>query len=173
MKTNINLILVLLTIIGVGILFGQVNSLKKENQELKRSLSEYSDLPASEEEFELAHYMSTIQVHFSKLYFAGAAENKELAEFYLHELEESFEAIVNANVVDEGHNISAHAKQFGLEPIERAHEGIEDNGLKGFDETYENLINNCNACHNITDHKFIQIQIPETPPFDNQSFDVN
>ena len=174
MKTNFSLILTLLAILGIGVLFAQLNSVKKENEKLKKSLGEMNISASNEaESFEIAHYMNTIQVHFSKLYFAAASENEELAAFYLHELEESFEEIVKANVVDEGHNISAYAKQFGLEPVERLHESVEENGLAGFGEEYDNLINNCNSCHQITDHKFIHIITPETPPFDNQSFEVN
>ena len=173
MKTNLSLIFTILAIIGMGILFAQMSSLKKENDTLKKNLADMNATPSDEESFELAHYMNVAQVHFSKLYFAAEAGNKELTSFYLHELEENFEEIVNANVVDEGHNISAHARQFGLDPIERMHDAVENNGLEGFGEAYENLINNCNACHIITDHKFIQIQLPERPPFDNQSFEVN
>lgn len=169
MKSNLILAFTLLLLICVVILFAKLNDLKKENLELIKLQA--APTMSDGESFEIAQYMSSIQVHFSKLYFAGKSQNQELAAFYLHELEESFEKIVEENVVDEGHNISAFAKQFGLNPVELMHETVESEGLIKFDQDYENLINNCNSCHNITDHEFIQIIVPKTPPFDNQSFE--
>ncbi len=122
------------------------------------------------QEIELAHYMSTLQTHFAKLYFAGKANNQKLAAFYAHEMEESFETIVDANVFEDGQNISTLARQFGLAPIEKLEKEISEKGMIDFENKYQNLILSCNACHYKTGHEFIQIIVPQNPPVGNQKF---
>jgi len=132
--------------------------------------SEEKHEPHGHEEIELAQYMSTLQTHFAKLYFAGKANNQKLAAFYAHEMEESFETIVNANVFEDGQNISTLAEQFGLSPIQRLEKEISEKGIIDFESKYNNIMLNCNSCHLKTAHEFIQIVIPENPPVGNQKF---
>ena len=169
MKENISLVLVILALILCTWSIYNVSNLRSENEALKNKLQNNSPT-VPEEEIEIAAYMSALQTHFSKLYFAGRAENPKLAAFYAHEMEESFEHIVEAKIFEEGQNISSLAEQFGLDPIERFEKEINENGLVDFDEKYSNIINNCNSCHLKTAHEFIQIVIPNNPPVGNQKF---
>ena len=169
MKSNINIFLVLVAIILGIVALAKTSSLKSENEHLKGKL-ESMNKAGSKEHIELAVYMSYIQTHFSKLYFAGKANNLPLSKFYVHEINESFETIVDANVVDEGHNISALAKQFGEGPFHRFEKTIEEKGLANFENIYSDLINNCNGCHLTTEHSYINIVVPVDPPVGNQNY---
>lgn len=169
MKSKMNSILVLIAIGLAIIAIARTSSLKAHNAEQKYKSPEKHE-EHDDEHLELAVYMGRIQVHFSKLYFAAKADNLPLTKFYTHEINESFETIINANVVDEGHDISALAKQLGEEPFQRFEKNIEENGFIDFDREYNDLILNCNGCHVSTDHSFIKITIPENPPVGNQNF---
>lgn len=46
----------------------------------------------------LAEYMTTIQLHAAKLWFAAKASHWELAAYELHELEETMETVIKLNV---------------------------------------------------------------------------
>ena len=169
MKSNVNTILVLIAIIIASVALAKVSSLKSNSEDQKNSIA-VSHAEHDDEHFELAIYMSRLQSHFSKLYFAAKANNLPLSKFYVHEINESFETIIDANVVDDGHNISALAKQLGKGPFERFEKNLEENGSKGFDRAYDDLILNCNSCHVMTEHAFIKIMIPASPPVGNQNF---
>ncbi|NND78204.1 MAG: hypothetical protein HKN39_08475 [Flavobacteriales bacterium] len=169
MKSNVNTVLVLIAIAIASIALAKVSSLKSEQKE---PLQKQENILQNEddEHLELAVYMDRMQRHFSKLYYAAKANNLPLAKFYVQEINESFETIIDANVVDDGHNISALAKQFGEGPFERIENDLEENGLTGFDRTYDDLILNCNSCHVMTEHAFVKIVVPKAPPVGNQSF---
>lgn len=114
--------------------------------------------------------MGRMQVYADKLYFAGKAGNSALVEFYLHEIEEVMEEIAEAEITDEGHDISNYMKQMGLS----THEGLETSkvllDVAGFDQAYLTLVNACNGCHAVTDHAMIKIQVPERPALTNQNY---
>lgn len=123
-----------------------------------------------EEEFELADVMAKFQYHYNKLWFAAQAENWELAAFYAHELEESFESLEEANVIEEGQNLSQLLKQMALPAFEELEVSIKKKDLSEFTDNYNALINGCNSCHAATQHGFIQIKVPETKVIDNQVY---
>jgi uncharacterized small protein (DUF1192 family) len=54
----------------------------------------------------LGEYMTTIQLHTAKLWFAAKASNWELAVYELHELEETMEAVKKLNVEKNGVKIA-------------------------------------------------------------------
>lgn|SRR5690554_3921826 len=121
-----------------------------------------------ENDFELAVYMQRILTHVNKLWFSGQADNKELVQFYIHELEESMGAIIDAHIVYDGVPISPLMTQFGMNSIEAFEDDLAEG--KDFSESYQLFIAQCNNCHNSSKHSYIQIKIPETPSFDNQEY---
>jgi len=123
-----------------------------------------------EEEIELAIAMNHIQRHANKLYFAGQNGNWPLAAFYIHELEEAMEEVANGNITDEGINISKLMGAMGLTPLEVLEESVEAKSTEQFNSAYLNLVNNCNACHQSTNHPYLVIQNPKTPALDNQVY---
>ena len=54
----------------------------------------------------LGEYMTTIQLHTGKLWFAAKAGNWELAAYEIHELEETMESVKKLNVEKNGVKIS-------------------------------------------------------------------
>lgn len=123
-----------------------------------------------EEELEISSIMTTIQRHFGKLYFAGTAQNWELAEFYTHEVEEAMEELKEHHIVEDGINISQFMKIMGLTPLENLDEAVDKKDLTEFKAAYTAQIAQCNACHAATKHPYIRIKEPERPVFSNQIF---
>lgn len=123
-----------------------------------------------EEEIEVSSIMTNIQRHFGKLYFAGTAQNWDLAEFYTHEVEEAMEELEEHNVVEDGINISKFVSIMGLTPLKNIDEAVDKKDLTAFNTAYTAQINQCNACHASTKHPYIRIKEPERPVFSNQIF---
>lgn len=123
-----------------------------------------------EEEIEVAVVMSHIQRHTNKLFFAGKNANWPLASFYVHELEESMEEIEDGNIEDDGINISKLMKAMGIPALEGLEDAIKAEDTQAFDTAYQQLVTNCNACHQSTNHPYIVIINPTTPALDNQQF---
>jgi hypothetical protein len=111
-------------------------------------------------------FMSIVQVHHEKLWFAGTNANWPLADFEVHEIEEIFEDL----------------KQFHAERKESELLGMMDPALDSMDAaigqqdtamfraSYLLLTNTCNSCHIATEHGFVVIKTPDTPPFSGQVF---
>ena len=111
-------------------------------------------------------FMSSIQAHHSKLWFAGINQNWKLADFEIHEIMEALDDI----------------QQFQKERKESRVIGMLNPALAGMDsairqkdlvkfrEGFTILTNTCNDCHKAVDFEFNQVKIPETSPFTNQDF---
>jgi cytochrome c553 len=135
------------------------------------SLSDRNLQPVSaEKHYEVAPAMGDMQRFVEKLYFAGQARNWELANFYLHEIEETADEIIRANVFDEGVAVSAFLKTMLPPAIEATEEAIKAQDSRQFASRYEGLITSCNACHQSTKHGFVKITVPRQPTYQNQNF---
>jgi hypothetical protein len=114
----------------------------------------------------LGEFMSGIQIHHAKLWFAGLNENWKLADFEIDEIKEALEAIPkycpDRSEVQSLPMINA--------PTDSVKKAIDRKDLILFKQYYTLLTNTCNACHKNTNHEFNVIQIPESPPFSNQKF---
>lgn len=122
-----------------------------------------------EPEFELATAMGKLQYFSNKLYYSLKSNNKSLADFYIHEMEESFEAIEDANIVEDGIAISDNVKAYGIKGLENFERFLEQSPER-FEEHYLNLVNACNSCHLVSKHGFIEITVPSSPVVSNQNF---
>lgn len=114
-------------------------------------------------------FMSSIQVHHNKLWFAGNNQNWKLADFEVGEIQESLEGI-KKYCTDRSEVQSLPMINPALDAIRKA---IEKQNSTAFKESYISLTNMCNSCHQATKHEFNVIIIPSTPPFSNQNFKVN
>ena len=119
---------------------------------------------SGKEDPEVAVYMGRVHVYAQKLWASGQAGNLELAKFYQHEIEEVFEDLEAANVVDDGVDISAQMHIYGLPAVEALEEHFEKNGLTGFVEAYDGLLNNCNACHMASGYPIVKVIAPTEVP---------
>ena len=120
--------------------------------------------------FPLGEAMGYLQRYAEKLYFAGQAQNWELADFYLHEVTETSDDIIGANIADEGVEVSKLMATI-LPPAEKGlQEAVAAKDSGRFRTRYAALVAACNACHQDTKHGFMKITIPERPSVTNQSF---
>ncbi len=125
---------------------------------------------ADPEDFKLGAAMGNMQRFTEKLHFAGQAGNWELADFYLHEIEETTEEIVDAKVVDEGVAVGELMKAMLPPSIESVKEAIQSRDVAQFSSRYEGLVSSCNACHTSAKHGFVKIVVPKTPTYQSQDF---
>jgi hypothetical protein len=114
----------------------------------------------------LGEFMSGIQVHHAKLWFAGKEQNWKLAQFELDEIRETLGDIRKYNT-DRPEIQSLPMIDRPLDSIAKA---IEQNDPQRFISSYILLTNTCNNCHHSTKHEFNVIKVPDTPPFTNQIF---
>ncbi len=122
-------------------------------------------------DYELAVGMSRMQLWMDKLYFSGTAENWPLADFYLHEMEETMEEMMAANLVENDQPLSPLMEALLSPEIEQLEEVVDNANGEAFLRHYDLLVNACNVCHANTGYGYIQIQRPERPAFSNQRFE--
>ena len=116
----------------------------------------------------LGEFMSGIQVHHAKLWFAGQAANWSLSDFEAKEIREAIDDI-QMYCTDRPETVSIPMIKPALDSIDEA---IRNKNISQFKSSYILLTNTCNNCHRTTKHEFNVIQIPGTPPFTNQVFKV-
>ena len=114
-------------------------------------------------------FMSNIQIHHAKLWFAGTNENWELADFEIHEIMETVDAIEKYEPERE-ESKSVPMMKPALDSISGA---IQNKNLAQFKNNYVLLTNTCNNCHKAVNFSFNEVKIPDSPPFSNQTFKKN
>jgi len=116
----------------------------------------------------LGEFMSDIQVHHAKLWFAGQNNNWQLADFEINEIKESLDDI-KMYCADR-----PEVKSIGMinQPIDSINYAIQQKNVAMFKKSFILLTATCNNCHHATNHAFNVIKVPDTPPFTNQEFKV-
>lgn len=111
-------------------------------------------------------FMSNVQIHHAKLWFAGINQNWALADFEVKEIKESFDDLKKYQTERE------ETKMIPMIniPIDSVNVAIQRKDLKSFKDDFVSLAKTCNACHSENHFEFNRIKIPETPPFSNQVF---
>jgi hypothetical protein len=111
-------------------------------------------------------FMSSIQAHHNKLWFAGKYENWKLADFEIHEILESIEDI------EKFQQDRPETKALGMikAPIDSVLASINQKDPRRFNSSYLLLTNTCNSCHQATNFEFNRIKVPGSSPFTNQEF---
>jgi hypothetical protein len=111
-------------------------------------------------------FMSSIQIHHAKLWFAGKNQNWELADFEMHEIAETLDAIKEYQTERE-----ESKKVDMLKPsLDAVNDAIQKKDITLFNSSYLLLTSTCNNCHKAVNFGFNVVKVPETPPFDNQAF---
>jgi hypothetical protein len=111
-------------------------------------------------------FMSSIQVHHAKLWFAGSNDNWDLAAFEIKEIKES---LVNIETYCTDRPETNSIKMIDA-PLESISHAIAQKNRQLFKNDFVLLTNNCNKCHQAINFQYNAVQIPTTPPFANQSF---
>ena len=111
-------------------------------------------------------FMSNIQAHHAKLWFAGLNQNWDLADFEVHEI------IETANAVLKYQTERNESKEIGMifPPLDSVSAAITEKSPENFMRTYTLLTNTCNTCHQATNFAFNVVKIPDTQSFSNQDF---
>jgi hypothetical protein len=115
----------------------------------------------------LGEFMSSIQLHHAKLWFAGKNGNWELAEFELGEIQETMDDIQKFNR-DRPEITELPIIKIPLDSVKMA---VSEKNPAAFKKSFILLTNGCNTCHQATKHGFNVIKIPDVPPVTNQSFE--
>jgi hypothetical protein len=111
-------------------------------------------------------FMSSIQIHHAKLWFAGKNQNWELADFEMHEIGEALDAIKEYQTERE-----ESKKVDMLKPsLDAVNDAIQKKDSALFNSSYLLLTSTCNNCHKAVNFGFNIVKIPNTPPFSNQGF---
>jgi hypothetical protein len=176
---------VALCLIGVIILLAWVWFLSSEARSLQdksnQELAAYEDsLKSIQTELTsvresmpgLGDYMTTIQLHVGKLWFAAGASNWELAEYELDELKETMEAAKGLNAEKNGVKISGVLDSVLQAQVAQLAESIKRKNPAGFQRSYDETLSACNGCHTEAGYNFIHIVRPILPPVTNQKWEM-
>ncbi len=121
----------------------------------------------------LGEIMTQIAMRHTKLWFAGTAQNWDLAAYEIKELEEGFE--------DAGkfHPTLEHVIQRVpillsgnmQKPLAHLDQAVKDRNLVQFAQNFDELTKGCNTCHRAVKFDFNKIKQPSFNPYSNQEFD--
>ena len=113
-------------------------------------------------------FMSDIQAHHAKLWFAGQHQNWKLADFEVHEIIEAITAIQQYQTERK------ESQQVGmlLPALDSVNLAIEQKNQVLFKRSFVQLTNTCNNCHRATDFGFNRVKVPDASAFSNKDFGV-
>jgi len=123
------------------------------------------------EKVEVGDEMNKIARRMAVVWFAGQADNRELALYELHEIHEVMEKIRDADPVEDGVHLAgvlAALEDTQLAALETA---VKTGDRVEFERRYRETTHACNECHRIVNHAFIRIDIPNSPPVSNRRWD--
>jgi len=113
-------------------------------------------------------FMTNVQIHHAKLWFAGKNQNWKLANFELNEITETLDALKKY----QKERIETQALPIIDPALDSVRTAIQQQNLKMFVQSYTALTNTCNVCHQAVKFEFNIVKIPDTPPFSNQDFSL-
>lgn len=171
----------------IAVLVGKVSSMGVEIAELKagkenntRTISglqgalksSQASLAAVKESAPgLGEYMTTIQLHMSKLWFAAKAANWELAEYEVGELKEAMEVARGLNAVKNGAQISNLLDAVLQTQVAELEDSLKHKSLPAFQKSYDETLTTCNGCHGESGFKYIQVVRPTVSPVSGQKWE--
>jgi len=114
----------------------------------------------------LGEFMSGIQTHHAKLWYAGINENWKLSEYELDEIREMFQA------AEEFESERSEVKNIPMiyEVLDSVTTAVKEQDAAQFKNSFHSLTNTCNSCHRKVNFEFNVITIPTAPPVTNQDF---
>ncbi len=111
-------------------------------------------------------FMSSIQAHHSKLWFAGQNQNWRLADFEIHEIQEALDNIRKYETVRK----ESQEIPLIFPALDSVNQSIQKKDPLLFKSSYTLLTKTCNQCHKTVDFAFNVVRIPDVQPFSNQDF---
>ncbi len=104
----------------------------------------------------LIDLMRNFQYFTHKVGLSIRGGNAELADFYMHEIEENLAQVAKIDEYD-GHPVGELSVGMLTPVVEGVGTQLDNNDLDGALQAYTGLINACNACHLVTEHGFIKV----------------
>ncbi len=121
----------------------------------------------------LGEYMTTIQLHAAKLWFAVGASNWDLALYELDEMSETMDGARALHVFKNGLDISGVLQSVQETQLPLMRQAIASKTSSTFTSAYGETLDACNGCHRSAGYGFISIMPPTAPPVTNQRWDVH
>src|SRR5262247_1689473 len=186
MKPMYTWVIVTLALVALAVILLRVSSLSHEARDLaarnERALAglqeslkrAHADIATAKETAPgLGEYMTTIQLHAGKLWFAAKASNWELAEYELDELKETMEAAKALNAEKNGVKISGVLDSVLQTQVSRLADSIKRKSQVDFQTSYDATLSACNGCHTEAGYRFIHIVRPAAAPVSNQTWELS
>ncbi|HEY5124173.1 MAG TPA: hypothetical protein VIK14_10605 [Ignavibacteria bacterium] len=142
------------------------SSCGKQEERLKARIDSLEQKIVNNYKPGFGEFMSNIQVHHAKLWFAGLNQNWELADFEVQEIKETLEAIKKHQQERKESQMVVMINPV-LDSIDMS---IKKKDVKLFTAGFNSLTNTCNNCHRLVNYGFNDVKIPDSPPFSNQIF---
>ena len=114
----------------------------------------------------MGELMSNIQLHHSKLWFAGENQNWPLAEYNESLIQSAFKKIQ----LYHGNKSEAKAAFMIFPAMDSISKAISEKDKRSFERSFLLMTVTCNNCHTVTNHPFNVITIPKIPPVPDQDF---
>jgi hypothetical protein len=121
----------------------------------------------------LGEYMTTIQLHASKLWFAAGASNWDLASYELDELSETMDGARSLHAFRNGLDIAGVLQSLQETQLVMMRQAVAAKSGAAFSSAYSQTLDACNGCHRSAGYGFISIMTPTAPPVTNQRWDAH
>jgi hypothetical protein len=110
-----------------------------------------------------------VQPHHTKLWFAGAAGNWDLAAYEADELDETFDDVKTYSPTWKSVPVARLVGALLAPSLKQVKAAIAVRNVAAFKTAYGNLTASCNACHTAAGHGFIRITVPTADPYADQN----
>lgn len=121
----------------------------------------------------LGEYMTTMQLHMGKLWFAVKSANWELAKYELGELQETMEGAEALHAIKNKVDISSVLQSVRQTQTALIGQSIGKRNVHNFMSAYDQTLAACNGCHRPAGYGFIHIVNPTAPPVTNQQWKMS
>ena len=111
-----------------------------------------------------------VQPRHTKLYYAGAAKNWELAAAENRDLRQAFDNLAKAIPQYEGNDVPQAVKGFVTGKLDAVDAAIASADAARFSGAYKDLTAGCNDCHHYMEHPFLVIKAPDAAQYPDQDF---
>jgi hypothetical protein len=118
----------------------------------------------------LGEFMTATQLRHAKLWFAGRANNWDLAAYEIDEIKEGLEDAEKQFPTHDGIPVAEMIKTLIDPAIEELEKAVGARSSAKFSVAYDKLTSACNTCHAGANKPFIRIQRPTESPLSNQNF---
>jgi hypothetical protein len=152
-------VIVVVLLASVGALYFKLHRLETQTAALKEAA------PG------LGEYMTTMQLHAGKLWFAAKASNWPLAAYELDEMKETMEAAQGLGAEKNGVKIAAVLDSVLKSQVAALEETVKTKNAAKFQKAYDETLAACNGCHAEASYPFIRIVRPAAPPVTNQRWE--